>query len=434
MRLSIAGIIIGILLLICSFASAQMIGGDEGWVRVHCNVEGASASLSGGPGCTISGGECSIAVYSTGTPYTGFLVRKSGYTPDPYTGSLPGMPGKGETVDVYATLNPIPPPPAYGSIRVTSSPSGAAIYLNGNYRGTSPLTISDIQEGSYSIEAELYGYRAYSTTVNVYAGQQASVFCSLEQIQSQGSLYVTSSPSNAMIYLDTGYKGRTPLMLSGISSGDHIVELDLSGYYDWKSAVTVPVGGTRTVSANMVAIPQSTTGWIYLTSSPAGATVYLDGAVAGQTASNGVLKIDNVRSGSHNIRVELAGYQPYSTTVNVQVNTVTDVMATLVSVKGSTGTLSVSSTPPGASVFIDNALKGLTPLTLTDLPAGSHQVLIRLEGYQDYSVAQQVNAGATNTITSTLNPIVTPVPTRSGGFPVVLLGALGLIGLYYKRR
>jgi len=434
LRLSIAGIIIGSLLLVCSFASAQMIGGDEGWVRVHCNAEGASASLSGGPGCTISGGECSIAVYSTGTPYTGFLVRKSGYTPDPYTGSLPGMPGKGETVDVYATLNPIPPPPAYGSIRVTSSPSGAAVYLNGNYRGTTPLTISDIQEGSYSIEADLYGYRAYSTTVSVYAGQQASVYCPLEQIQSQGSLYVTSIPSNAMIYLDTGYKGRTPLMLSGISSGDHIVELDLSGYYDWKSAVNVPAGGTRTVSANLVAIPQTTTGWIYLTSSPAGATVYLDGTVAGQTASNGVLKIDNVRSGNHNIRVEMAGYQPYSTTVNVQVSTVTDVTANLLPVQAFTGALSVSSTPAGASVFIDNALRGLTPITLTDITAGSHQVLLKLDGYQDYSVTQQVNAGATNTIATILNPNVTPLPTRSGGFPVALLGALALVGLFCARH
>jgi hypothetical protein len=287
---------------------------------------------------------------------------------------------------------------------------------------------------SYSIEADLYGYRTYSTTVTVYAGQQASVYCPLEQIQSQGSLYIISSPSNAMIYLDTGYKGRTPLMLSGISSGDHIVELDLSGYYDWKSAVNVPVGGTRTVTANMVAIPQSTTGWIYLTSSPAGATVYLDGTVAGQTASNGVLRIDNVRSGNHNIRVELAGYQPYSTTVNVQVSTVTEVTANLLPVQGSTGILSVSSTPAGASVFIDNALRGLTPITLTDVSAGSHQVLIRLEGYQDYSVTPQVNAGATNTITSTLNPNVTPEPTRSGGLPVALLGALGLIGLFYNRR
>ena len=213
----------------CPFASAQLIGGsliggDQGWIVVHCNEDGASVSLDGEYKCTTSGGQCSIPVYSTGTPYSSFSVRKSGYTPDPYTGSIPRMPAMGETVDVYATLNPVPPPPQYGSIRVTSSPSGAAIYLNGNYRGITPLTISDISPASYSIEADLSGYRTYTTSVTVYAGQQATVFCPLEKIQSQGSLYVTSTPSNAMIYLDAGYKGRTPLMLSGISSGGHTLQ------------------------------------------------------------------------------------------------------------------------------------------------------------------------------------------------------------------
>jgi hypothetical protein len=412
------------------------IGGDQGWIVVHCNEDGASVSLDGEYKCTTSGGQCSIPVYSMGTPYTGFSVRKSGYTPDPYTGSIPRMPGMGETVDVYTTLNPVPPPPQYGSIRVTSSPSGAVIYLNGNYRGITPLTISDILPGSYSIEADLSGYRTYSTPVTVYAGQQATVYCPLEKIQSEGSLYITSSPSNAMIYLDAGYKGRTPLTLSGIVSGDHTVELDLSGYYDWKSTVNVPSGGTRTVSANMIAIPQASTGWISVTSVPADATVYLDGTLAGQTTQNGVLRIDNVRAGDHNIRVEKAGYQAFATTVNVRVNTVSDVVATLVSASApaTTGTLSVSSTPASASVFIDNVLKGVTPISLTDISAGSHQVLIRLEGYQDYTVTQQVNAGATNTIAAALNPNVTPRPTRSGTSPLAIAGALGCIGLFGIRR
>jgi len=425
----------------CPLASAQLIGGgqiggEQGWIVVHCNEDGASVSLDGEYKCATSGGQCSIPVYSTGTPYTGFSVRKSGYTPDPYTGSIPRMPAMGETVDVYATLNPVPPPPQYGSIRVTSSPSGAAIYLNGNYRGTTSLTIPDVPPGSYSMEADLSGYRTYSTPVTVYAGQQATVYCPLEKIQSQGSLYVTSTPSNAMIYLDAGYKGRTPLMLSGISSGGHTIDLDLSGYYDWKSSVSVPVGGTYTVSANLIAIPSSSTGWVSLTSSPAGATIYLDGTIAGQTAQNGVLRIDNVRAGDHTIRVEKAGYQAFATTVNVQVNTVSDVVATLVSasVPATTGTLSVSSTPAGASVFIDNALRGVTPISLTDISAGSHQVLLRLEGYQDYTVTQQVNTGATNTIAAALNPNVTPRPTRSGTSPLALAGALACIGLFGIRR
>jgi len=112
------------------------------------------------------------------------------------------------------------------------------------------------------------------------------------------------------------------------------------------------------------------------------------------------------------------------------------VLATLVPIPGpaTTGTVSVTSTPSGANVFIDNVLRGVTPLTLADIPAGSHLILLRLDGYNDYTTTQQVNAGATNTITAALNPSVTPLPTRSGTGLLGVLGALALIGLYAYRR
>lgn len=422
-----------VIIAICPLVSAVLIGGDRGNIRVHCNVDGASVS-AGGYSCMVSGGECTMVVYTTATPVSEFSCSKAGY--DTAYGSIPHMPAAGGTVDVFCTLNPVPPPVDYGTIYADSTPQNAAVYLNGNYRGVSPLTISQVRVGSYTVEFEISGYEPCSQRTSVQAGLQSNVYCSLKPISSPGSLYIISSPSDAMVYLDGAYKGRTPLSLSSVAPTTHTVELDLSGYYDWKSSVSVPSGGTRTVSASLVPIPSSNTGWISVTSNPAGATVYLDGAIAGQTASNGVLKIDNVRKGDHNVRVELAGYQPYATTVNVQVSTVSDVMATLVptSSPGTTGTLAVTSAPAGASVFVDNIVKGVTPITLADIPAGSHQILLRLEGYQDYTTIQQVNAGATDTIMASLNPTTTPQPTRSGMMPVAILGALAIIGLFGARR
>ena len=48
----------------------QPIGGDKGWFRVNCNVNGALASLDNGAAgtCTIAQGSCSIEVATTGTP------------------------------------------------------------------------------------------------------------------------------------------------------------------------------------------------------------------------------------------------------------------------------------------------------------------------------------------------------------------------------
>jgi PKD repeat protein len=47
-------------------------------------------------------------------------------------------------------------------------------------------------------------------------------------------------------------------------------------------------------------------------------------------------------------------------------------------------TLTVSSNPPGAMVFIDNVAKGMTPVTLTDTAIGTHQLLLSKSGFDDY--------------------------------------------------
>jgi hypothetical protein len=238
-----------------------------------------------------------------------------------------------------------------------------------------------------------------------------------------------------MVYLDASYRGKTPLSLNNVATGEHVVEMDLSGYYDWKSTVTVPAGGTRTVSATLSKIPTSNTGWIYVSSSPGGATVLLDGTNVGQTPGSGALKLNNIAAGSHTVNLQLNGYQAYTTGVNVVPATVSQVDAVLTPAGNvpTVGGLSVSSTPSGANVYVDNAFRGITPLTLNDITAGSHTLLLQMAGYQDYVATVQVNKGATNTVASVLAPAKTPTQ-KSGVLPVAAGMALGIIGLLAVRR
>ncbi|HSQ93281.1 MAG TPA: PEGA domain-containing protein, partial [Methanoregula sp.] len=57
-----------------------------------------------------------------------------------------------------------------------------------------------------------------------------------------------------------------------------------------------------------------------------------------------------------------------------------------------TGSLVVSSTPPGAEVYLDNVYRGTTPVTVIDL-AGFHTVELRLRDYQSWSKSIQIDAG-----------------------------------------
>jgi hypothetical protein len=427
-------------ILLCLFfaavPAASAIGGDQGWIEIRCNVDGARVYFDGAEKGVISGGSLTVPVYTTAAPFHSVTVEKSGYTT--YSGEL-SMPTAGETKIVYATLNPIPtpvPPVNYGSIYVESSPSGASIYFNGNYRGTAPLTINEVWPGSYSIQAELNGYKTYTTTTSVSSGTRSTVYCSLSPMVTAGSLYIISDPSNSKVVLDGVYRGTTPLTLNNLASTTHIVELDHAGYYDWKSTVDVPAGGTKTVSGTLNPMPVSNVGWVYVSSSPGGASVTLDGTNYGQTPGSGSLKLNNIGTGSHTVALTLSGYTPYTTQVNVNANTVSEVSALLkpVSPKPGVGELSLSSTPSGANVFVDNNFMGITPLTLKDIPVGSHVVTLRLTGYQDYQTTTSVNAGATSTVAAGLSPVVPTTPQKSGTIPVIACGALLVIALFSIKK
>ena len=424
-------------LVLALIPATSAIGGDEGWITINCNVNGATVSFDGEYKGIISGGSLTVPVFTTGTPYHSFGVEKSGYSS--FNGDI-SMPGEGQTRTYYATLNPLPtptpvPPSGYGSIYVESSPSGAQVYFNGNYRGLAPLTINEVWPGSYTIGAELNGYHPFSTTTTVYQGRQSNVLCSLSRLVTSGALYILSTPSNADVTLDGVYKGRTPITLNDLAATTHVLQLDHAGYYDWKSTVEVPAGGTRTISGTLNSVPASNTGWIYVSSSPGGAAVTLDGNPVGQTPYSGSLKLDAVQTGDHTVALSLSGYNPFTTTTRVLANTVSEVSAILqpgapVSAKGG---LSVSSVPAGANVFLDNNFIGISPLTLNDVSAGSHIVTFRHEGYADYSGSTQVNAGAISTVSAALSPAAQPTQ-KSGAVPVMVCGALAIIGLLTIRK
>ncbi len=80
------------------------IGGDIGWYKIHSNVNGATVSLNNEEKGKITDGSLTVQVYVTGTPYRTFTVYKAGFVP--YSGSIDKFPKKGETIDLYATLNP----------------------------------------------------------------------------------------------------------------------------------------------------------------------------------------------------------------------------------------------------------------------------------------------------------------------------------------
>lgn len=98
-----------------------------------------------------------------------------------------------------------------------------------------------------------------------------------------------------------------------------------------------------------------------------------------------------------------------------------------------TGSLSITTTPAGATVFIDGVQMGISPLTIPDLAQGGHTLKVTMNGYVDTMAPVAIIAGETKPYTVTLVPVDTPLPAhptvkKTPGFEMVAgLAALGAV-------
>ena len=201
-----------------------------------------------------------------------------------------------------------------------------------------------------------------------------------------GKIKVTSDPSRARVFLDGTYRGRTPITIGDVTVGEHQIKVTKDDYYDWSETVTVKSNRTTTVLARLDRIPR--TGSISVTSSPSHARVFLDGEYRGRTP----LTIRDVRVGEYQIKVTKEGYYDWSQAIGVRSNVTKRVFATLEPIPRM-GSISVNSSPRHARVFVDGVERGTTPLTITDIDAGWHQVVIIKERYRAYLEDVHVEGG-----------------------------------------
>jgi hypothetical protein len=76
-----------------------------------------------------------------------------------------------------------------------------------------------------------------------------------------------------------------------------------------------------------------------------------------------------------------------------------------------TGSVTITSSPSGAEVYLDNEYHGTTPNTINAVPAGNHTVEIRERGYKNWSQNITVTSGRTASVTPSLVPVAATVPT-----------------------
>jgi formylglycine-generating enzyme required for sulfatase activity/TolB-like protein len=216
------------------------------------------------------------------------------------------------------------------------------------------------------------------------------------KLTATGRLRVTSKPPGAKITVDGVAQGSTPRLVAKLEVGEHLVMVAKEGFKPYSEKVQVKSSGQALVN---VKLEKLFYGRLKVTSQPVGAEVFLDSLSKGTTPLAG-LAFDSLEAKSYKLLVTAKDYEPYEAAVTLAPNEAKTVEAVLVS-----RSISVSSTPPGASVLVNGQTKGQTPCLVTGLAPGKYPVKVTKEGYEDFAAEVAVELGQIASLNAELIPL-----------------------------
>jgi hypothetical protein len=198
------------------------------------------------------------------------------------------------------------------------------------------------------------------------SGMRQSPVNQTHQASVDASIDISSSPSGADVELDGSFVGDTPSAV-GVLPGDHTISVKRSGYRIWEKKIKI-TSGKVSISAEL---------------EPEGKES--SGAATATTPEPEDSKQKAVLAASEHPVVPAA---PANGTASA-------------SSSESFGTVSFTSDPSGAEVYVDDALMGKSPLTL-NLKIGHHYARMFAKDYKNWSQQFTIVSGAGLRLTAVL--------------------------------
>jgi hypothetical protein len=258
--------------------------------------------------------------------------------------------------------------PKSGQLAVSSQPPGADVFVDGQYRGVTPLTFG-LPSGTHSLRLKRED-ATKAIEVNIKPGAEVMHYIDLEPrpaaaLADVGQLLVASDPSGARVTVDGQARGVTPVTIPDVAAGQHAVSIS-GGSGSIQRTVAVQRGQTASLMVSMMN-SAAAFGWISI-SSPIVVQVLENDKRLGTSETDRI----TMTAGKHTLKIvntQLA----YQSTRVVQVPAAG--VATL-KIDVPDGTVSLNALP-WAEVWIDGRRIGETPLGNLKLPIGDHEALFR---------------------------------------------------------
>ena len=293
----------------------------------------------------------------------------------------------------------------YAIDEFTTDPAGALVRIDGEAAGLTPLRGLRYGADRVPVRVEKAGYAPLDTVLALTAGEPTRVALLLTEVAARdddgtadaaanenntaerdaaeddaetrpdaavGTLRITSTPSEATVYVNGERAGQTPYEDGTRTPGPVTVRLEKDGHDVWeRQAVAVAAGDVRELSATLTATrepePEPVASVMLRATAPAGGTV----TVGGQEAA-GAGRFE-LTPGTHTVRFTHPQYGTVDSTLTVRANTSHELTAYFAQ------QVNINTDGAWAGLWINGELsERTTPQQLT-LGPGEHTVRARID-------------------------------------------------------
>ncbi len=144
----------------------------------------------------------------------------------------------------------------HATLKVQSAVPNAEVFVDGSSLGRAPIDRSDLDPGKHFVVVHKDGYTDFKREVMLIENQTVAL---VADVSATGSLRVLSTPEGAQVRVDGEVFGKTPIQRDGVGAGDHVLEVDLKGYYAHKETIKVEGGREKVFSIDLKQLPTGPT-------------------------------------------------------------------------------------------------------------------------------------------------------------------------------
>ena len=296
-----------------------------------------------------------------------------------------------------------------GHLDIVTTPDSAAVIIDGEPKGVTPLTIARLAAGDYQLVVSAPRYLPIEQTITI-EGLDRTQQLLFELKPNWGDMTFTSEPTGATVTVAGSVQGTTPLTVPILATGEQ-VEISLPAHKTWQKTLSVPAGEHREWPP-VTLLPADAR--VHISSRPSGANITINGQYSGTTPTSLALTPDK----GYKVSLFLNGYQRASRQLKVESGTERKLSIDL---KPRLGTLNITAKPLGAQLYVGGKLRGKAPLSLT-LPARPWQLEVRHTGYTSQARTVTPKPGIEQKIDFTLK---TEDETRWARIPAVITSPAG---------